>query len=148
MKNINILYIDDLEADAVFFREMLKAAGAPMTLHHAESSENAKAFLARTGAYAQAAIPDIILLDVSLPRRNGYEILHDIRSDAATRHIPVIMFSGSSLDKDVMQSYASLANAHVRKPRDFDEMQKFISAFTAFWGECALLPPKEGRHAE
>ena len=104
--------------------------------------EQALAFLRRERGYAEAPPPDLVLLDLNLPRRNGIEVLTEMRADEALAQIPVIVLTSSAERRDVEACYAAGANAFVVKPQDLDAFMDLIGAIRAFWLEVARLPSR------
>ncbi|BAE50235.1 CheY-like receiver [Paramagnetospirillum magneticum AMB-1] len=98
-------------------------------------------FLRRSSAHAQAPRPDLILLDLNLPGRNGHEILEDIRADAALSSIPVVILSTSGADRDIKKAYALGASSYVSKPMDVEAFTAAIHSIEDFWFGTAQLPP-------
>jgi DNA-binding response OmpR family regulator len=99
------------------------------------------AFLRRQGKYAGASRPDLILLDLKLPLKSGFEVLAEIKADAALQTIPVVVLTSSPLEADVLKSYNIKANAYVIKPVEFEEFLKMVAAIEDFWCSVVSLPP-------
>lgn len=132
---IHILYAEDQEADALFMEQAFLTARAKMVLHFVNDGQAVVEYLA-----LQPRLPDLIFLDINMLRKNGPQTLEDIRANDGWRHIPVIMLSGSALDRDVLGCYTRHANAYVQKPLTFPEMMSFVKAIEDFWVFQALLP--------
>ena len=110
MKPIEILLVEDNPGDARLTREALAHSKVRNNLHHARDGEEAVAFLRRQGTFADAPMPDLILLDLNLPLRDGREVLDDIKNDAGLKHIPVVILTSSLADEDILRSYRLHAN--------------------------------------
>lgn len=126
-----LLYAEDEDA-AVFLLEMaLKEASIELVVHRVSDGEEALAFLRREGAYTRAPRPDMVLLDLNLPRKSGHEVLSSMREDEALRELPVVVFTASAAVSDRKKSMALGAQMHITKPSSFDS---FVSAIR---GACA-----------
>lgn len=135
---IYILSAEDQEADALFMEQAFLTARAKIVMHFVTDGQSVIEYLAR-----EPRPPDIIFLDINMMRKNGPQTLEDIRANDDWRHIPVIMLSGSALDRDVVGCYTRHANAYVQKPLTFPEMLGFVKAIEDFWVFQALLPQDE-----
>jgi CheY-like chemotaxis protein len=135
-----ILMAEDEETDAFFVREAVKCMERKVALHVVRDGVEVMDFLRRQGSYAGAPGTDIVLLDVNMPRKNGHEVLAEIKADALLRVIPVIMFSGSGAERDIRRSYENHANAYVVKANDFSGMLRLMAAIEGFWLGSAALP--------
>lgn len=144
-KVFRILVVDDDPAEAHVLQELMKNLQRKYELHAARDGVEALEFLRRQGAHAEASRPDLILLDVSMPRFGGLETLSTIKSDPELCVIPVIMFSTSGSARDVRQSYQARANCYVQKPADLKRFVKLLQAVETFWMEFALLPEVQER---
>jgi chemotaxis family two-component system response regulator Rcp1 len=142
-----ILIVDDDPAGVNLLRELMKNLHRQHELHFVWDGVEALDFLHRRGAYANAPRPNLILLDVNLPRLGGLETLSAIKSHPELCVIPVIMLSTSSSPHDVRKSYQARANCYVQKPTDLGRSVMLIQAVEAFWMDFALLPTGEDRYA-
>lgn len=140
-----ILIVDDDPAAAHLFKEVTKHLLSRAELHFVCDGVEALDFLHQTGAYAQAPRPNLILLDINMPRLGGLETLSAIKSDPELYLIPVIMLSASSHPGDVQKSYQALANCYMQKPADLDRSMKLVQAIEAFWMDFALQPIADPR---
>ncbi len=138
-----ILIAEDERTDAFFVQEAVNRMTCKTELHIVKDGQAVMDFLARTDEYAGMPRPDIILLDINMPRKNGHEVLSDIKQNPAFRHIPVIMLSGSNAARDVVKSYDLHANAFVTKANDFSGMLRVMSAIEAFWFRSASLSQEQ-----
>ena len=137
---VEILLVEDNPADVHLTVEALRDARVHNNLHVAADGEEALAFLRRRNGYTEAPRPDLILLDLNLPRKSGREVLADIKADPDLRRIPVIILSTSSSDDDVTSAYDLPANCYVTKPVDLDEFIGVVRAIDSFWLSLARLP--------
>src|SRR5690606_32162926 len=128
--------------DARLTREALAASGVRNTLHDVRDGEQALAFLRREGAFQTAPTPDLILLDLNLPRRDGREVLEDMKGDPSLKHIPVVVLTSSQADEDILRSYRLHANCFITKPRDLDELTAVLRGIEQFWFSLVKLPPE------
>lgn len=138
---IELLLVEDSPSDAGLTRAALEHTSVPINIHVVEDGEKAMEFLRHGDGYADAPRPDFILLDLNLPRKDGREVLADIRSDDDLESIPVIVLTTSGASEDVAQIYKLKANCYVQKPVDFDEFTDAIKSLDSFWFNYATLPP-------
>ena len=139
---MDILLVEDNPGDARLTREALAASGVRNTLHDVRDGEQALAFLRREGAFQTAPTPDLILLDLNLPRRDGREVLEDMKGDPTLKHIPVVVLTSSQADEDILRSYRLHANCFITKPRDLDELTAVLRGIEQFWFSIVKLPPE------
>ena len=148
MPNVDILLVEDDPGDVLMTREALEAIDngddAPSTLHVVGDGEAALAFLRNEAGFAEAPRPDLVLLDLNLPRKDGHEVLAEVRSDESLRMIPVVVLTTSSSEEDIVRSYSLNANAHVTKPNDYETFISKVQAIDSFFGRIAALP-EQGR---
>ncbi|MEY2408815.1 MAG: hypothetical protein QOF48_1485 [Verrucomicrobiota bacterium] len=135
-----ILLVEDNLGDARLVREALQESGAQAVLQHVLDGNEALAILRREGSHSVAARPDLILLDLNLPRKSGREVLAEIKSDATLRHIPVVVLTSSQSDDDILSVYNLHANCYVPKPADLEDFLTVIRAIEHFWFTTARLP--------
>lgn len=139
-KPIEILLVEDNPGDVRLTREALRDAKVHNQMHVVGDGVEALAYLRRTGPYAQANRPDLILLDLNLPRMNGFEVLDAIKGDDDLKQIPVVILTTSQSEEDIVRGYKLRANAYVTKPVDLDQFIKMIKAIEDFWLEIVKLP--------
>lgn len=139
-RTIEILLVDDNIGDVVLAREALSGASFQNRVSIARDGFEALDFLRRDGKFSTAPRPDLVLLDINMPRKNGCEVLEEIRCDQALRLIPVVIFTSSESEDDIRRSYELGANCFVTKPVDLDEMNKVVQAINHFWITIAKLP--------
>lgn len=136
---IEILLVEDNIGDVRLIREALKDAKVRNNLHVVKDGVEAMALLRKEGAHASAPRPDLILLDLNLPRMDGREVLAAMKQDEAFRQIPVVMLTTSQAEQDVFESYRLGANAYVTKPVDFEQFLKVVKSIQEFWLEIVKL---------
>jgi CheY-like chemotaxis protein len=136
----DILLVEDDLGDAGLVRIALRRSRHVCRLHHVKDGGEAMAFLRRSGRHAQSPRPDLILLDLNLPGRNGHEVLEDIRADSALSSIPVVILSTSGAERDVNKAYALGASSYVSKPMDVEAFTAAIHSIQDFWFGTATLP--------
>ena len=140
---IGILLVEDNPGDVRLTQEVLKDAKVRNTLTVARDGVEAMALLRREGKYARAARPDLILLDLNLPRKDGRELLGEIKSDRTLRVIPVIILTTSTSEEDILKSYGLHANCYITKPVDLDQFVKVVRSVEDFWLTIVKLPKTE-----
>lgn len=138
-KSVAILLVEDNEGDVILVREALREHKLSNTLTVKRDGEQAIAYL-REVRTDPTQTPDLILLDLNLPRRNGHEVLQMIREDKHLETIPVVMLTSSEAQEDVLQSYRLRANCYISKPVDFEQFMKVVQAVDDFWFSIVRLP--------
>ena len=138
-KPIEILLVEDNPGDVRLTKEALKDARMSNNLHITMDGVEALAFLRKQGKHASVPRPDLILLDLNLPKKNGREVLEEIKREPALQHIPVVILTTSQAEQDVVESYRLRANAYVTKPVDLDQFLKVVSSIEQFWLEIVRL---------
>jgi len=139
---IEILLVEDNEGDARLTREAFKDGKLHNGLHHVRDGVEALAFLRREGAYRNVPSPDLILLDLNLPRRDGREVLAEIKGDADLKHIPVVVLTTSNDEQDILRSYNLHANCFITKPVRLEDFLHVVRSIEDFWLTIVRLPPK------
>jgi chemotaxis family two-component system response regulator Rcp1 len=139
---IEILLVEDNPADVDLTQETLAYAKIRNRLHVVNDGDDALAFLRRQGRYSEAIRPDLILLDLNLPRKDGREVLAELKADPELRSIPVVVLTSSDAEKDVVRSYDLGANCYVTKPVDLDQFANVVRTIEDFWFVVVKLPPK------
>jgi chemotaxis family two-component system response regulator Rcp1 len=137
---IEILLVEDNPGDARLAVEALKESKVSNRLHYVADGVEAMRFLRREGEYAGVAVPDLILLDLNLPRKDGREVLEEIKEDPQLRLIPVVILTTSAAERDLVKSYGLHANAYVVKPIDLDRFIEIVKAIEGFWFYIVKLP--------
>ncbi|HEU0008620.1 MAG TPA: response regulator [Verrucomicrobiae bacterium] len=135
-----ILLVEDNLGDARLVSEALRETGSGSQLRHVDDGVEALDFLRRQGAHNGASRPDLILLDLNLPRKSGREVLAEIKADDTLRRIPVVVLTSSQSDEDVLSVYTLNANCYVPKPADLDQFLAAIRSIEQFWFKTARLP--------
>jgi chemotaxis family two-component system response regulator Rcp1 len=138
-----VLLVEDNPADMNLVTEMLSQSRCPNRVSTVSDGEEALAFLHRQGKYADEFMPDLVLLDLSLPRKDGRAVLAEVKADPALRKIPIVVFSTSQAPQDISLSYELGANGYVCKPGNLHEYLSAIQSITEFWFGHARLPRKE-----
>jgi len=139
---VEILLVEDSPSDTDLTIEALQAGDIPCNLSHVEDGVEAMEFLKRENSYAGAPRPDLILLDLNLPRKDGREVLAELKLDPDLRTIPVVVLTTSKDDRDISQAYQLQANCYIAKPVDFEQFVSVLRAIEHFWLEVAALPTK------
>lgn len=140
MKKAHILLVEDNEGDIFLTTEAFEDSQILNLMSVARNGKEAIDFLLRQGAFSEAPIPDIVLLDINLPIKSGIEVLQVIKNDENAKQIPVIMLTTSSSKKDVFDSYKNHANCYIAKPVDADNLEHVVSSIERFWLKTASLP--------
>jgi len=139
---IEILLVEDSPADVRLTKEALKEEKLYNNLHVVNDGVEAMAFLYRKGKYANAVRPDLILLDLNLPKKDGREVLEEIKNDENLKVIPVVILTVSKAEEDVLKSYKLHANCYITKPIDLNQFSKVVKTIQDFWMTIVKLPPK------
>ena len=137
---VNVLLVEDDEGDVLMTREAFEFYQVRNPLHVVSDGEQALQFVRRTGAYADAPRPGLILLDVNLPRVSGLEVLAQLKQDPEFRPIPVVILTTSQAEEDILRSYRLHANAYVSKPVDFEQFMTAIRQIDDFFLKLVQLP--------
>ena len=137
---IEILLVEDNPGDARLTREALRDGTVRNNLHVAVDGVEAMAFLRREGRFSDAPRPDLVLLDLNLPRKSGSEVLADVKSDPDLARIPVVVLTTSRADEDVANAYAFHANCYITKPVDFEQFIRVVRSIEEFWFTIVRLP--------
>ncbi len=137
---VRILLVEDHPADIALARKAFMRIATPNHLDVVLDGVEAMRFLRREGRHTSAQRPDLIFLDLNMPRKDGREVLHEIDADPTLRAIPVIILTTSSSDEDVLTAYSLCANSYLTKPVTFDDFFKLILVVESYWLRTALLP--------
>jgi chemotaxis family two-component system response regulator Rcp1 len=135
-----ILLVEDSPGDVRLTREALKDAKMHINLHVASDGIEAMAFMNREGEFADVPRPDLILLDLNLPRKDGRQVLEEIKANPALMTIPIVILTTSASEEDVLRSYRLHANCYISKPVDLDGFLKVIKSIDNFWLSIVKLP--------
>ncbi|MDX2002394.1 MAG: response regulator [Chitinophagales bacterium] len=136
----DLLLVEDNPGDVRLTQEILKDSRYVGRLHLAQDGEEAISFLFKEGRYQDSPTPHLVILDLNLPKRNGLEVLQEMKSNAKTNHIPVIILTSSESKQDIQNCYKLNANAYLTKPVDFDKYQHMIKYIEQFWFSLIKLP--------
>jgi CheY-like chemotaxis protein len=137
---VEVLLVEDNPADVRLTREILEDGDGSPRLSVVGDGEQAMAFLRRQGPYAACPRPQLVLLDLNLPKKDGREVLEELKADSELRRIPVVVFTTSAAESDISRSYELHANCYITKPVDLDEFFDVIGAIKSFWLANARLP--------
>jgi len=140
LRPIEILLVEDNPGDVRLTSEAFKEGKVLNNLHVAMDGEEAMAFLKKEGKYSNSVSPDLVLLDLNLPKKNGLEVLTEIKEDPELKYIPVIILSISKLEEDIMQSYKHYANCYILKPGDLNQFLEIVRSIEEFWLTIVKLP--------
>jgi len=140
----DILLVEDNPGDVRLTEEAFKEGQIKNTLHVVNDGVEALAFLRQRDEYAEAPRPDIVLLDLNLPRKDGDEVLDEIRNDPDLEALPVVVLTSSEAQEDIVKSYELTANAFLTKPVDPEEFIRVVRTFQEFWLSVVRLPPEDG----
>jgi chemotaxis family two-component system response regulator Rcp1 len=142
MRPVEILLVEDNPGDVRLTIEGLQEARVYNNLHVAQDGIEALGFLHREGLHSEAPRPDLILLDLNLPRKDGREVLAEIKADAGLRRIPVIVLTTSQDEEDILKTYDLHANCYVTKPLDFEQFMHVVQSVEDFWLSVVTFPPE------
>lgn len=140
MKIVEVLLVEDNPGDVRLTEEALKEGKLKVNLNVVMNGEDAVKFLRKEDMYAGAPQPDIILLDLNIPRKSGMEVLEEIKEDASLRYIPVVILTTSSAEEDILKTYNLHANCYITKPVDFEQFINVIRKVEDFWLTIVKLP--------
>ncbi len=139
---VHVLLVEDNPADVRLTREVLADGKITNTLHVVSDGEEAMAFLRNKPPFASAPRPDLILLDLNLPRKDGREVLAEVKSDPSLKLIPVVILTTSRSDRDILESYNLHANCYISKPVDLLQFMEVVRTIEDFWLAIVKLPPR------
>ena len=137
---IDILLVEDNEGDARLALEAMRDSKIRNKMHHVVDGEEAMAFLRKEGKYSKVPRPDLILLDLNLPKKDGREVLAEIKDDDELKRIPVVVLTISSAEEDILKSYNLHANCFITKPIDLSQFMKVVHSVEDFWLTIVKLP--------
>lgn len=142
MKPLHILLVEDNDGDILLIQEAFEEAKVANNLKVVKDGEKALNYLQKKGGFIDAASPDLIILDINLPRMNGHEVLKEIKESDEFKQIPVIMLTTSSSEIDVVKSYKNHANCYITKPVDVEDFFEAVLGIEEFWISLVRLPSK------
>ena len=140
MKSIHILLVEDNEGDIMLTTEALEEGRIANKISVVKDGKHAINFLNKKGDYENASLPDMILLDINLPKKNGHEVLQYIKGNDDLKQLPVIMLTTSSSEKDILESYKNYVNCYITKPVDVNDFIKAVAIIKDFWINIVKLP--------
>ena len=140
--SIEVLIVEDDPSDVELTREALKDAKLMIHLSEVDDGVKALAYLRKQGAYAGASTPDLVLLDLNLPKKDGREVLQEMKADSKLKQIPVVILTTSDAQADIVKAYAAGGNCYVTKPVGLDQFTKVVKAIEQFWFSVVKLPPR------
>ena len=135
-----ILIVEDNEDDVELMRISFAKSKLKVDLHHAGDGEECMAFLRKEGKFAGAPTPDLILLDLNMPRMDGREVLTEMSRDQHFCHVPVVILTTSAADSEILSMYKLRCSSYIIKPVDFEKFQRVVQAITDYWFEVVVLP--------
>ncbi|HEV2211188.1 MAG TPA: response regulator [Verrucomicrobiae bacterium] len=139
---VEILLVEDSPSDTELTLEALREAKVRNHLSVVEDGVEAMDFLQRRGAFTKAPRPDLIMLDLNLPRKDGREVLAEIKADPVLKSIPVVVLTTSKAEQDVLRAYNLHANCYITKPVDFQQFLRVVQSIESFWLLIVMLPPR------
>jgi CheY-like chemotaxis protein len=140
MRMLRILLVEDNPGDVRLTQEALKSGKILYDLQVVRDGVQAMDFLRKNPPYADVVTPDLILLDLNIPRKNGQEVLREVKEDAQLKHIPVVILTTSSAEQDISETYSKDANCYITKPFDFEQFTNVIKLIDDFWLSIIKLP--------
>jgi two-component system response regulator len=143
VRPVDILLVEDNPGDVRLTKEALKDAKVLNEIFIARDGVEAMEILHRKGKFSKVPLPDLILLDLNLPKKDGREVLAEIKEDPILKHIPVVILTTSKADEDIIKTYNLHANAYITKPVDLNRFAEIIHVLNEFWFTIVKLPPKE-----
>lgn len=143
LHKIDILIVEDNKGDARLIKEIFNESKLYNSLYFVSDGVEAMDFLRKSGKYANMPLPDLIILDLNLPKKDGREVLMEIKQDENLRHIPIVIMTISQADEDIIKSYNLHANCYVTKPIDLTQFMKVVKSIENFWFTVVKLPPKK-----
>jgi chemotaxis family two-component system response regulator Rcp1 len=143
LEQIDILVVEDNPGDARLIEEVLRSDKSKYHLHLVEDGVEATSFLHNEGKFLNSPRPDLILLDLNLPKKDGREVLAEIKSDLSLKLIPVVIMTTSQAEEDIFKAYSLYANCFVTKPLDLDQFNNTIKSIVEFWYALVKLPRKQ-----
>ena len=140
---LDVLLVEDNPGEARLAQEALAENKLALNLHIVRDGEQALAFVNREGEYADAPTPDLVLLDLNLPRKSGREVLASIKNNIELKRLPVVVLTSSQAEQDILESYNLHANCYIQKPLDFEQFIKVVKNVGNFWFSIVKLPKRD-----
>jgi CheY-like chemotaxis protein len=141
LRPIRVLLVEDSPTDLLMTREALERSKLRIEIHAVEDGVKTMEFLRRTGKYSNAPRPDLVLLDLNLPKKDGREVLAEIKADPGLKSIPVVILTTSKAEEDIARAYQSHANCFITKPVGFANFNEVMRSIERYWFAVATLPP-------
>ena len=139
---IEILLVEDEEADIDIILHSLKSSKIINRINYVLDGEQAMAYLRKEDPYSDVLRPDLVLLDLNLPRKSGREVLEEVKNDPGLRRIPIVVMTSSNSEEDIIISYDAHANCYIRKPVNLTEIEKVVKSIEMFWLTIVTIPPR------
>lgn len=139
-QQVEILLVEDNEDDRVIIQEVFADMELTAIINTVRDGEEALAYLRREGKYKVARVPDVVLLDINMPKKNGFEVLEEMKKDPRLQSLPVIMLTTSHREEDVVRSYTNGACSYIQKPVDLDRFKQLIKQFEHYWTGVSRIP--------
>jgi CheY-like chemotaxis protein len=143
MEGLNILLVEDNEGDIFLIREAFEEIKSKNNLEVVKNGEAALNFLSNSDKCKDKKLPDLIIMDINIPKINGHEVLEKVKRNSNWKHIPIIILTTSSSKLDILKSYEKMANCHIVKPNEGEEFSQVIQNIENFWTNTVILPPKK-----
>lgn len=140
---VEILLVEDNENDVVLTQEGFRQAKLVVNLHHVKDGEECMAFLHKEGEYSNVPTPDLILLDLNMPRMDGREVLAAIGEDEQLRHLPVVILTTSAEEKEILNMYRLRCSSYIVKPVDFEQFLRVVRLISDYWFTVVVLPSRD-----
>jgi CheY-like chemotaxis protein len=137
-----VLLVEDNDNDVELMKIGFKRAKFAVNLNHVANGEECMAYLRKEGNYATASTPDLVLLDLNMPRMDGREVLEEIGRDERLQHLPIVILTTSDAPEDVLISYKLRCNSYIVKPVDFEQFSKVVQGIAEYWFTLVVLPPE------
>jgi len=148
IKLIDILVVEDNSGDARLIKEVMNDNKIFNSFYLAKDGVEAIDFLHHKGKYRNVPVPDLIILDLNLPRKDGREVLAEIKTDEKLKHIPIVIMTISQAEEDILKSYNLHANCYITKPIDLNQFINVVKSIEDFWFSIVKLPPKDGQNED
>jgi CheY-like chemotaxis protein len=143
-ESVELLLVEDYEDDIILIEEAFAGARVMNVINNVRDGEAALAYLRREGPYKDAVRPGLILLDINMPKKNGFEVLEGIKADPRLQSLPVIMLTTSEREEDIVRSYAHGACSYIRKPVSLERFIDVVKKFEVYWTLVSLVPGHKG----
>jgi CheY-like chemotaxis protein len=137
---VEILLVEDNEDDSILISEVFADARLATVINRVRDGEEGLAYLRREGSYRNARRPGLVLLDINMPRKNGFEMLAEMKSDAELQSLPVVMLTMSEREEDVLRSYKQGACSYVKKPVNLGDFKRVVNQFQTYWTQVVRIP--------